>query len=59
MGECEVCSEHSTHRCSGLDVPVLEFCAKHASSHEAECSDVARGASQMTAIPRGDPDAKG
>jgi len=34
-------------RCAGLDVPELEFCAKHGREHEKICPDIKEGKSQL------------
>ena len=51
MGVCEVCQGPITARCAGLDVPELEFCAKHAREHQDECPEIKAGKAQMWWIP--------
>ena len=44
---CEVCQKPTEARCSGLDVPSLDFCALHAEEHEKSCLDILRGAARI------------
>ena len=61
---CEVCNGRLgpvTHRCSGLDVPALAFCAADARHHALTCPDIRDGRSQMheiEAFTNGDSDAR-
>lgn len=43
MMRCEVCEKPATHVCSGLDVPELGFCRRHAVAHRKDCDYVRLG----------------
>jgi len=48
---CEICeSTDITHRCAGLDVPQLAFCAEHAAEHAPVCPEIQAGRSWMNEI---------
>ena len=47
MTRCEVCEGPATVNCSGLDVPIVWFCDKHGTQHEAHCTSIREGSARL------------
>lgn len=47
MTQCEICGRRPEVCCSGLDVPMLFFCAEHGREHERICPEVLAGRSRV------------
>ncbi len=43
MTRCELCKAPPTHCCSGLDIPMLHFCARCIKLHERTCDALKNG----------------